>query len=106
LSLSLPREFSAITTSSELLQAVKEKHLWVARTGSCHVNISFFGYGFEDGSSGRLRGEELHELKNMVRGLEVCFLFANLRTLELLLADTYPALIDLATAGYFTARLS
>lgn len=42
ISLELPEELNELASAGELLDAVKEKHLWIARTGSCHLNISIY----------------------------------------------------------------
>lgn len=45
LSLSLPEQVTTIRDSTGLLHAIADQHLWVARTGLCHLNITFLVQG-------------------------------------------------------------
>lgn len=54
------------STSSELLELVHDKHLWIARTGSCHlhVSISFHGQRLE-------QRDMLDQIVDWILGFEV-----------------------------------
>lgn len=40
LTIDFPEEIEAPTTATELLDAVSNRHVWIARTGSCYLNVS------------------------------------------------------------------
>lgn len=67
LSLDLPEELRTLVTAEELLNAVTEKHLWIARKGACHLNISVSVH------DELLRGHaELPQIAAWVQECEVC----------------------------------